>query len=168
MFYKNELLASEGRLIYAWTMSTGVISDAPSLERLLHDHGMRATPQRLLIHRAVCDRPKHVTAEQVRAEVSDLIPGISLPTVYATLDLFVELGLLHRIPTLSGPALYDSDRRGPHSHMVCRSCSKIFDLDISPVTDDAVRAAEAQGFTVESGDLVISGLCAQCRAGATS
>lgn len=164
MFYKNELVASKGRLIYAGTMSTGVISDAPSLEELLHDRGMRATPQRLLIHRVVCDRPKHVTAEQVQASVKDLLPGISLPTVYATLDLFVELGLLHRIPTLSGPTLYDSDRRGPHSHMVCRSCSRIFDLDISPVTGDGVRAAEAQGFTVESGDLVISGLCAQCRA----
>lgn len=145
-------------------MATDVISDAPSLEQLLHDRGMRATPQRLLIHRVVCDRPKHVTADQVLAAVKDLIPGISLPTVYATLDLFVELGLLHRIPTLSGPTLYDSDRRGPHSHMICRSCSQIFDLDISPLTDDTVRAAQAQGFTVESGDLVISGLCDRCRA----
>lgn len=164
MFYKNEFVASKDRLIYAGPMSTGVISDAPSLEELLHDRGMRATPQRQIIHRVVCDRPKHVTAEQVRSAVKDLIPGISLPTVYATLDLFVDLGLLHRIPTLSGPTLYDSDRRGPHSHMVCRSCSGIFDLDISPLTDDVVRAARAQGFRVDAGDLVISGLCATCRA----
>lgn len=149
-------------------MSTGLAPSAPlSVEDLLHEHGMRATPQRLLIHRVVCDRPRHVTAEQVQRKVADLMPGLSLPTIYATLDLFVELGLLRRIPTLSGPALYDSDTEGPRSHMVCRACSKILDLPVSPVTDDAQRAAEAQGFQVESGDLVIYGLCAQCRAGDT-
>jgi Fe2+ or Zn2+ uptake regulation protein len=55
--------------------------------------------------------------------------------------------------------------------MVCRQCGRIFDLDILPVNDADVAAAANQGFQVDSGDLVLHGLCADCQArgyGATS
>jgi Fe2+ or Zn2+ uptake regulation protein len=52
--------------------------------------------------------------------------------------------------------------------MVCRNCGRIFDLDIPPVNSDDVTAAMNQGFRVDSGDLVLHGLCSDCRAKANS
>jgi Fe2+ or Zn2+ uptake regulation protein len=48
--------------------------------------------------------------------------------------------------------------------MVCRQCGRIFDLDILPVDDADIAAAANQGFQVDSGDLVLHGLCADCQA----
>ena len=53
----------------------------------LRERGMRVTPQRIVIHRALCGQSQHMTAEQVLTRVSDVLPGTSLPTVYSTLEL---------------------------------------------------------------------------------
>src|ERR1700744_2953931 len=85
----------------------------------LRDRGMRVTPQRIVIHREVCGQSQHMTAEQVLARVSDVLPGTSLPTVYSTLELFESLGLVRRVGTGNGALVFDS-RLEPHAHTVCR------------------------------------------------
>ena len=91
------------------------------------------------------------------------MPGISLPTVYATLELFADLGIIHKMAMVDGAMLYDTGQQRPHAHMVCRECGRIFDLDIPPVNTDEVNAAAQEGFSVDSGDLVLHGLCKDCR-----
>src|ERR1700737_742876 len=93
----------------------------------LRERGHRVTPQRLVIHRALAARQQHVTAEQVLELVSQSLPGTSLPTVYATLELFEELGLVRRVSTGSGAVLFDS-RVVPHAHAVCRHCGSVADV----------------------------------------
>lgn len=134
------------------------------LDSLLHDRGLRNTPQRQLIYRIVASSPQHLSAVDVQQRLEDTMPGISLPTVYATLDLFAELGIVRKMALAEGPVLYDTGQRHPHAHMVCRQCGRIFDLDILPVNDADVAAAANQGFQVDSGDLVLHGLCADCQA----
>ena len=63
----------------------------------LRERGQRVTPQRLTIARVVRELDTHVTAEQVLTAVSDRLPGVSLPTVYATLELLEELGSVRQI-----------------------------------------------------------------------
>ncbi|MCH4250364.1 MAG: transcriptional repressor [Microbacteriaceae bacterium] len=133
-----------------------------ALEALLHTRGLRATPQRQLIYRIVTARRQHLSAVQVQALLEKTMPGISLPTVYATLDLFVDLGVLRKISLPSGPAIYDSGIGTPHAHLVCHDCGNIFDLDIPPVSAAEIEAAEGEGFSVDSGDLVLHGLCRDC------
>lgn len=132
--------------------------------RTLRERGMRVTPQRLLIYRTVTERPQHLTAEDVQERVARTLPGVSLPTVYATLDLFVQLGLIGRISTGVGPTIFDSriDRR--HAHMVCTRCGRIFDLDVSPAPPRALQRAREQGFATHAGQLILYGVCAQCQA----
>ncbi|MCH3974788.1 MULTISPECIES: Fur family transcriptional regulator [Bifidobacterium] len=137
---------------------------ARDLDSLLHDRGLRNTPQRQLIYRIVASSPQHLSAVAVQQRLEDTMPGISLPTVYATLDLFAELGIVRKIALAEGPVIYDTGQRYPHAHMVCRQCGRIFDLDILPVNDADVAAAANQGFQVDSGDLVLHGLCADCQA----
>jgi Fe2+ or Zn2+ uptake regulation protein len=128
---------------------------------LLHARGQRATPQRYAILRELRERAHHATAEQIGAAVRARLPGTSVPTVYASLELLVELGLARRIDTGHGPALYDGGT-DPHQHMVCRRCGQVEDLQAGFDTAALLRAAEAAGFAAESAELVVSGLCARC------
>jgi Fe2+ or Zn2+ uptake regulation protein len=131
------------------------------LSAKLRARRLRVTSQRLVIHRALCARPRHITAEQVLAEVSEVLPGVSLPTIYATLDLLEELELTHRLPTGNGAVLFDS-RLEPHAHAVCRSCGLAMDLDEVPDAERALASARKSGFAADHPQLLIWGRCRQC------
>ena len=131
------------------------------LKETLRRQGRRVTPQRVLIHRAISDLGRHATAEEVLERVSEQLPNASLPTVYATLELFEELGLLRRISTGVGPALWDPGLDG-HHHMVCTGCGAVEDVNGKLELASVVRAARRRGFRPDSTELVVSGLCARC------
>jgi Fe2+ or Zn2+ uptake regulation protein len=134
-----------------------------ALATALRERGQRVTPQRLAIARVLSDLARHVTAERVHAEVSARMPGVSLPTVYATLDLLEELGLARRVATDGGAVVYDP-RTDEHHHLVCRNCGAIMDVD-APVDTAGVReAARATGFVPDASQVVLRGLCAECAA----
>ena len=92
----------------------------------------------------------------------DELPGMSIPTVYATLELFVELGLVRRIETGTA-ALYDAGLE-PHQHAVCRSCGRVQDIDGRLNATGFLRAADSAGFHAEGAELIVTGLCAECAA----
>jgi Fe2+ or Zn2+ uptake regulation protein len=131
------------------------------LQETLRRRGMRVTPQRILIHRAMTELGRHATAEQVLARAASRLPNASLPTVYATLELFEDLGLVRRVVAGSGPALWDPGVDG-HHHLVCRRCGDVSDLRSDVELDALVRAARRKGFRPDSAELVVSGLCAGC------
>ena len=132
-----------------------------ALVAALRERGQRVTPQRLLIHRALRDLDRHVTAEEVLGTVSDRLPNASLPTVYAALDLFEELGIVRRVPATGGATLYDP-RTEPHQHLACRRCGRVEDLDVDVDASRALRSARRGGFRPDGAELVIRGLCARC------
>lgn len=136
------------------------ISDS-QLENTLRERGMRVTPQRVLIHRTLRELDRHVTADEVLASVSERLPNASLPTVYAALELFEELGMVRRVAAGSGAALYDP-RTEEHQHVVCRSCGRVDDLDVKVEAAGALRAARRRGFEPAHAELVVSGLCGSC------
>jgi Fe2+ or Zn2+ uptake regulation protein len=131
------------------------------LVQTLRERGRRVTPQRVLIHRAVVEIGRHATAEEVRAQVAKRLPNASLPTVYATLELFEELGLVRRVSAGDGPALWDPGVDG-HHHLVCRRCGDVSDVRSNVELDALLRAARRRGFRPSSAELVVSGLCARC------
>jgi Fe2+ or Zn2+ uptake regulation protein len=131
------------------------------LQQTLRDRGHRVTPQRILIHRAIGELDRHASAEEVLARVSDSLPNTALPTVYATLELFEELGMVRRVPIAGGPTLWDP-RTDQHQHTVCRSCGAVEDLDVGIDSERLLRAARRGGFRADSAELVVGGLCARC------
>jgi Fur family ferric uptake transcriptional regulator/Fur family peroxide stress response transcriptional regulator len=133
------------------------------LARELRARGLRVTSQRIVIHRALCSETQHMTAEQVLEKVSRVLPGISLPTVYATLELLEDLGLVRRFGTGSGAVLFDS-RVEPHGHTVCRRCGATADLDGSALPEEVAERAAETGFVPDHTQLVVWGLCARCAA----
>jgi Fe2+ or Zn2+ uptake regulation protein len=130
---------------------------------LLRARGQRVTSQRLVILRELRRRGRHATAEEIYRDVHRDLPGTSTPTIYATLELLVDLGLARKIDAGLGYSLYDA-RTEPHQHMVCRRCKRIEDLDVKIDATRLERAARAKGFEPDGEELVISGLCAHCAA----
>jgi Fe2+ or Zn2+ uptake regulation protein len=128
---------------------------------LLHSRGQRVTSPRLVILGQLRRRKRHATAEEIHNAVRRELPGTSIPTVYATLDLLVDLGLARKVDAGLRSALYDA-RTEPHQHVVCRRCGRIDDLDGAFDDSELVRAARASGFHPDRTELVISGVCASC------
>jgi Fe2+ or Zn2+ uptake regulation protein len=136
-------------------------TDDRDLVELLHARGQRVTSQRLVILRELRRRARHATAEEIQLAVRDALPGIATPTVYATLELLVGLGLARRIDAGGPAALYDA-RLEPHQHAVCRRCGEVRDVDGALSADALLAAAAASGFRPAVAELIISGLCEQC------
>jgi Fe2+ or Zn2+ uptake regulation protein len=130
----------------------------------LRRRGQRVTSQRLVIHRALRELGRHATAEEVLESVRDRLPGVSLPTVYATLELLEELDVVRRVSRAPHAALYDP-RPDPHHHLVCIRCGRIEDFEVDLELAPAVQAAHAAGYRRPRGELVVSGLCADCAGG---
>jgi Fe2+ or Zn2+ uptake regulation protein len=142
--------------------------DAPidgQLVTELRRRGLRVTSQRIVIHRALCSQAQHLTAEQLLEKVSDVLPGVSLPTVYATLELLEDLGLVRRFGTGNGAVLFDS-RVEPHAHTVCRGCGATADLDGGAISEQVSVRAQETGFLPDHTQLVVWGLCSRCAGGA--
>jgi Fe2+ or Zn2+ uptake regulation protein len=137
--------------------------DDAELAELLRERGLRATSQRVVMHRLLRDRNRHVTAEELLSEASDRLPGVSLPTVYATLELFEQLGIVRRVNGGGGTLLWDT-RAEAHGHTICRSCGRIEDMEIPLDLARATRSAARTGFEPHRAEVVVSGLCASCAA----
>jgi Fe2+ or Zn2+ uptake regulation protein len=131
------------------------------LSTALHERGMRVTPQRVVLHRALIELDRHVTADELLDAVGERLPNVSLPTIYATLDLLEELGMVRRVQR-AGTTLFDP-RTDSHHHLVCTSCGSIEDLDSDLDTGALERAAVRHGFEHERIEAVVHGRCARCR-----
>jgi len=128
---------------------------------LLRARGYRATSQRLVIHEALHDAGRHLTAEQVLSMVAPRLPGISLPTVYATLDVLEELGLVRRVHTPT-KLLFDP-RPEEHAHALCRRCGRVEDVEARADLSAALAGAGRVGYEPHGAEVLVTGLCADCR-----
>jgi Fe2+ or Zn2+ uptake regulation protein len=136
--------------------------DDAELADLLRERGLRATSQRVVMHRLLRERNRHVTAEELLSEASERLPGVSLPTVYATLELFERLGIVRRVNGGGGTLLWDT-RSDTHHHMICRNCGRIEDMETPLDLERARRSAARAGFQPDRAEVVVSGLCRQCK-----
>lgn len=146
-------------------MDTAAVLDA-DLSAHLRERGMRVTPQRLILHRVLREQDRHVSAEEVLRAAAPRLPNLALPTVYATLELFEELGIVRRVAAGQGAVLFDP-RTEEHHHLVCRRCGTVVDVEAHVDPAPAVAAAAGGGARVDHAEVVLSGLCAACAAAST-
>ena len=100
--------------------------DTQSIINFFRDKGLKVTSQRLAICKFILSRKDHPTAEQIYQELRDKYPTISLGTIYKTLHLLKELGLIQELGFNEGSVRYDPDME-LHINMVCSKCGKISD-----------------------------------------
>ncbi len=92
----------------------------------LTDKGLKVTPQRVAVFRAVVELSNHPTAENVIDSIKPHYPNISVATVYKVLDSLVENGLLSKVKTEKGITRYDAVMF-PHHHLYCPGTDRIED-----------------------------------------
>jgi Fe2+ or Zn2+ uptake regulation protein len=131
------------------------------LSEVLRSRGQRVTPQRLVIHRTLQELNRHVSAEEVLAAVEERLPNVSLPTVYSTLELLGELGLVRRVGPAGGRVLFDP-RMDDHQHAVCSVCGRVEDLDTHVDAAPALAAARGAGWSDAAAAMIVTGVCEQC------
>lgn len=128
----------------------------------LRDRGIAVTPQRLAVMGSLRNRRDHPTAENIYQEVRRQLPAISFNTVYKTLEILCQNGMVIKVNPLHEVARYDG-QTGPHAHLVCRKCHVIVDLDWEPAELPALSPDNQCGFQVEFTSLTFWGLCPQCQ-----
>jgi Fur family ferric uptake transcriptional regulator len=124
----------------------------------LREGGYRLTPQRELILEAV-ERLEHATPDEVLAEVRTRSTAVNASTVYRTLEVLEELGLIRHAHLGDRAPTYHSTSDHEHFHLVCRNCQKVISVDpgvLAPVTE---RLVADHGFTIDIGHLTVFGTC---------
>jgi Fur family transcriptional regulator, ferric uptake regulator len=127
----------------------------------LRGSGYRLTPQRELILRAV-ETLGHATPDEVLAKVREQSSAVNVSTVYRTLEVLEELGLVRHAHLSDRAPTYHSVTGYEHFHLVCRNCHRIVSVDpdvLEPLND---RLQELHGFVVDVGHLTIFGRCGSC------
>ncbi|HEX6236784.1 MAG TPA: Fur family transcriptional regulator [Acidimicrobiales bacterium] len=134
--------------------------DLDALTAALHESGLRVTPQRQMIYTYLAGSPSHPTVDAVHEAVSQVLPTVSLRTVYQALHDFVKLGDIRLVP-LGGSSLRVDVRTDDHAHLVCVRCGQVRDVDVDPAAFVPPGSAQ-HGFIVDRTDVVFSGRCATC------
>jgi Fur family ferric uptake transcriptional regulator len=127
----------------------------------LRSSGKRLTPQRELILRAV-DSLGHATPDEVLAEVRKQSSAINISTVYRTLEVLEELGLVKHAHLSDRAPTYHSVAGHEHFHLVCRNCHRVISVDAGVLDPLLERLRTDHGFTADVGHLTVFGRCDQC------
>ena len=133
------------------------------LQDALRSAGRRLTAQRRLILQVLEESNGHLDADALYDRVKARDPDVSLATVYRTLAVLREIGLVeeHRLGEDHGH--YEAVRQEPHYHFTCLCCGKVIEFDTSLVAQVEQDLCEQEGVRVTSTHLHVSGYCALCR-----
>lgn len=105
----------------------------------------------------------HLTADAVYCRAQQLLPEISLATVYNTLNELVEMGEVREISTGDGAKRYDPNAMGAHHHLYCVGCGTLRDINPEGTELLALPASQQHGFELLDTDIVFRGRCPDCR-----
>lgn len=117
--------------------------------------GYKVTPQRVAVLEALSEE-QHQSMEELRGRCS----GVGLVTMYRTLDLLCETGLVRRLDLGDGPRYELAEDH--HHHMICEFCGDVSEFDDCPVDTGSLGG---MGFEVISHSLEVYGRCADCQGG---
>jgi Fur family transcriptional regulator, ferric uptake regulator len=137
---------------------------AQTWDDLLRSSGYRVTPQRQLVLEAVA-KLEHATPEEIYAEVRQTVVGLNVSTVYRTLELLEQIGLVTHTHLGHGAPGYHLAANAQHVHLVCRECGSITEVDPEAVRPLVSALRAEYGFDTDVGHLTVFGSCARCRPG---
>ncbi len=129
---------------------------------LLRKRGYRLTPQRHMILSVIQEANQHLSVEQIAERVQELNPYVSLSTVYRTLELLRELGLVRENRLPGEQPRYEIAEGKAHHHLLCRHCRAIIHLDQQLLGNLHEKLQEDYHYYGLTLDLVASGYCSSC------
>lgn len=145
----------------------------PGWHGRFHGRGLRFTEPRRAILDVLSTTIDHLSAEDIYLAVHSDYPGIGLTTVYRTLELLIEMGLVYRFQFGDGRNRYEliqnAQKPGHHHHLVCINCRKIIDYD--DFVDEEVELlkkvekalSEKYNFQITNHVIQFYGICKDCQ-----
>ena len=129
----------------------------------LRQKGLRLTPQRELVLRAVRELG-HATPEEVAESVRKSHPGINLSTIYRNLETLENVGLVKHAHLGHGGATYHAAEELTHLHLVCGKCGSVGDAPIDVAANFVNTLVDDYGFKTDVTHFAIYGTCESCQA----
>lgn len=123
------------------------------------EHGLKVTPQRLLIYKALVASNGHLSPERLYHHVKIFRPSISLATIYKALDAFYAVRLVAKVTCQDCTSAYYETNTEHHHHLICKKCHKIEDiysdqLDILGIPQSLINEYKISGFSLQ-----LEGIC---------
>lgn len=134
--------------------------------RLL-DAGHKMTPQRWAIMSIfLMNKGRHLSADDVYATLKETYPNNGIATVYRTLELLEQIGVLRKMDFGDGRSRYEitDDEPNRHCHLVCSHCGKIQEVEYDLLADAEAAIRERTGFKIRDHETKFYGLCTECQA----
>ena len=135
---------------------------AEAWDERLRARGYRITPQRQLVLEAVT-RLGHGTPEEILTEVQRQSSSVNLSTVYRTLEVLEEVGLITHLHIGHGSPTYHAAEEDVHIHLVCRSCDSVEGIPASVAKPFVDALDRERGFSTDLGHMTVQGTCTKCR-----
>ncbi len=130
----------------------------------LKQKNLRWTPQRKTVLEVLLKLKGHIEIEELHGAIRVVDPSMGIATVYRTIHLLTECGLVRENVTLSGRKTYEQQyRRGHHDHLICIRCNKIVEFEHPLIEQFQLEACRAQGFIMETPRMELFGICSNCR-----
>jgi Fur family ferric uptake transcriptional regulator len=139
------------------------VTSAAQARSLLTENGVRATPQRVIVVEELAREENDVTAAQIYERLRRRGTSIGLATVYRTLALLHQRGVVDTLTHHAGELCYRLCGGYHHHHLVCTSCHRVVELRDCDLDPWLKRSAGKHGFTATGHEVEIVGLCADCR-----
>lgn len=131
-------------------------------EAQLHERGYRVTPQRALVLSAV-NELGHATPEEILVRVQEESPRVNLSTVYRTLEVLEDVGLVTHAHLGHGSPTYHSVDDDLHIHLVCRRCDGVDSIPAAIARPFLDTLEREHGFATDLGHMAVHGVCRTCR-----
>ena len=135
----------------------------PGIDKLLADRlearGFRMTPSRRAVLKAIASKGGHFTAEEICSQAN----GAGRATVFRTMKLLVDLGLVCRVLLESGNLNYRLSHRDHHHHLICHGCGSVKDFSSGSLESVVQEMVGSENFDIEGHWLEVYGTCSDCR-----
>jgi Fur family ferric uptake transcriptional regulator len=138
------------------------MADLGATTAALRESGYRITPQREAILQEVLRTEGHITPQAVARRVQRRMPAVNASTVYRTLDMLEEAGIVRHAHLERGAEYHRADE-SRHVHLTCSSCGAEDDLSLDEAESLERVIQRHRGFRPDLGHFAISGLCASCQ-----
>ncbi len=129
----------------------------------LHERGLRWTPQRRLLVDALAGTDGHITGAELVERCREQDPEVTPSTVYRTLDVLEDIGLIRHAHGLDGREEFHVRPAREHGHLHCSVCHRAWEIGAEDVADLGADLESTRGFRMDLGHLSIVGVCADCQ-----
>lgn len=142
-------------------------NDIKKLKEDLKQKGYKLTPQRrAIVDTIIAGKGSHLTAEEIYDEVKKLCPEIGLATVYRTIILLEEIGLIYKLDLNDGCSRYElanKDEVHRHHHLVCNKCGSVIEVQDDLLENLETEIEKKYNFKIKDHSVKFFGLCSECR-----